>query len=242
MDIPLLTAPLGSTFYQVLFDNGTSASIPLADMPSLILAPPLPLLAPTDSLSDNSSSLLWTFLSINSWITYQHKGAYHKGFLTHKSCGMYCSSFKTRAKKKSEDWGVDLPNLPFSWVDLCTKGILVPGHIGHSFICTSSHLVFLVSASPSPPSTVDPVVSIVSVINLHWDCPPSLLQALAMLHPYWEVWLQSYSKEKDGIKSLGTFKCLTLGKYYSLREKGTPMMIPTMCVLTIKKDKQLMPL
>ena len=55
MDIPLLTAPLGSTFYQVLFDNGTSASIPLADMPSLILAPPLPLLAPTYSLSDNSS-------------------------------------------------------------------------------------------------------------------------------------------------------------------------------------------
>jgi hypothetical protein len=32
---------------------------------------------------------------------------------------MYGFSFKTHVKKKSEDWGIDFPNLPFNWVDLC---------------------------------------------------------------------------------------------------------------------------
>ena len=41
MDIPLHSNPNGSAMYQVLFDNGTSASIPLTDMASLILSPPV---------------------------------------------------------------------------------------------------------------------------------------------------------------------------------------------------------
>ena len=61
-------------------------------------------------------------------------------------------------------------------------------------------------------------------------------------HPDCEVWLQSYYEEKNGIESLGTFKRLTLGEYQALREKGAPKAIPTMCVLTIKKDEQLVPL
>jgi hypothetical protein len=101
-------------------------------------------------------------------------------------------------------------------------------------------LVSLVLASP--PSTFDPAASIISAINLHRDCLPSLLQALAMSHPDRELWLQSYYKEKGGIESLGTFKRLTLGEYRALREKGAPKAIPTMCVLTIKKDEHLMPL
>jgi hypothetical protein len=89
MDIPLSTAPSGSTLYQVLFDNGTSASIQLAEMVSLIPAPPLLALSPTDSSSNGSSSLLPPFLSLNSLITYKHDGTYHKCFLTQKPCGTY---------------------------------------------------------------------------------------------------------------------------------------------------------
>jgi hypothetical protein len=88
----------------------------------------------------------------------------------------------------------------------------------------------LVSASYTP--TFDPVASIVSAVNLHWDCPPSLLQALAASHPDREVWLQSYYEEKGGIESLGTFRRLTLGEYCALWEKGAPKAIPTMFVLT----------
>jgi hypothetical protein len=194
MDIPLSTIPLDSPSYQILFDNGTSASMSLTDMPSLIPAPLVWMSAPVDSLSDESSSLLPPFLSVNIWITYEHEGTYHKGFLTCKPCGVYHFSFKTHVKKKSEDWGIDLPNLPFNWADLCTKGVLVPGHVAHSFLSPLSPLVSLVA--DSPPSTFYSVASIISAINLRWDCPPSLLQALATSHPDQELWLQSYYKEK----------------------------------------------
>ena len=78
MDIPLSTAPSDSPSYQILFDIGTSAFIPLTEMPSLIPAPPIPMSAPVDSLPEDSSSLLSPFLSVNSWITYEHDGAYQR--------------------------------------------------------------------------------------------------------------------------------------------------------------------
>ncbi len=43
MDIPISTDVLGSPSYLILFDNGTSASIPLPDMLSMIPAPPVPM-------------------------------------------------------------------------------------------------------------------------------------------------------------------------------------------------------
>jgi hypothetical protein len=48
MDIPLSTAPSDSPSYQILFDNGTSASISLTYMPSLIPDPPVPMSAPVN--------------------------------------------------------------------------------------------------------------------------------------------------------------------------------------------------
>jgi hypothetical protein len=93
-------------------------------------------------------------------------------------------------------------------------------------------------SDPSTPYlTFDPVASIVSAVNLHRDCPPSLLQALASTYPDREVWLQSYYEEKSGIKHMGTLRKITLGEYMALREKGAPKAIPMMCVLTIKKDE-----
>jgi hypothetical protein len=172
MDIPLFLDSSGSPSYQILFDNGTAASIPLLEMASCIPAAPLPALAPTDSSPNGSSTLLPPFLLVNSRITFEHDGAYHKGFLTRKSCGMYRFSYKTHVKEKAKDWGVDLLNLPYNWVDLCTEGILVPGHVAHSFIRSPS--VPVPSESSLPQTTFDPVANIVSAINLHWDClPPS---------------------------------------------------------------------
>ncbi len=54
--------------------------------------------------------------------------------------------------------------------------------------------------------------------------------------------MQSYCEEKRGVESLGPFRKITLGEYGTLHEKGAPKAIPTMCVLTIKKDKNLLPL
>jgi hypothetical protein len=88
----------------------------------------------------------------------------------------------------------------------------------------------------------DPIASFVSAVNLHRDCPPTLLKALADSHPDREVWLQRYFEEKWGIESMDMFRKITLREYRSLREKGVPCTIPTMCVLTIKKDENLHPL
>ncbi len=90
MDIPLSADAKGTPSYLVLFDNGTSASILLPEMPSMIPALPV-------SMSDTAASLpelLPPFLSINSQVTYEHNGTYHTGFLSCKPCGMYCFSFR----------------------------------------------------------------------------------------------------------------------------------------------------
>ena len=122
-------------------------------------------------------------------------------------------------------------NLPQSWSSLCVEGILQPGHLDSSFL------------RRSPGGTMfDPVANFVSTVNLHRDCPTSLMQALVDTHPDHEVWLQSYYEEKGSIEQLGTIQKLTLGKYRVLWEKGVPRAISTMCVLTIKRDENLLPL
>ncbi len=164
MNIPLHSDPNGLAMYLILFNNGTSASIPLADMASLIPSPPVLGDGPSTPSSNNNSYLLPLFLQIGSCITYEHDGEYHKGFLVHNTGGTYRFSFKTHFKKKSEDWGVDIPNLPFTWDDLCTEDILLRGHVAYSFIRLSSHNHL---ASSSPPLTFDPMANIVSALNLH---------------------------------------------------------------------------
>jgi hypothetical protein len=121
MDIPFpSTSPSPNSLstdlnLTILFDNGSTSSILLQDMASLIPPPPVGPLLGDSSLSQDC--LLPPFLGVNSKITYDHDGQYHKGYLT-KSDGTFCFSFKLHVNKRSEDWGVDLPNLAMNWVDL----------------------------------------------------------------------------------------------------------------------------
>jgi hypothetical protein len=97
----------------ILFNNGTTASIPRQDMASLIPPPPVgPLLG--DSFS-SQYSLLSPFLHVNSKITYEHNGQYHKGYLTKRGSTYYSplSCVSTSAQRT-----VNLPNLA-KRVDLC---------------------------------------------------------------------------------------------------------------------------
>jgi hypothetical protein len=50
------------------------------------------------------------------------------------------------------------------------------------------------------------------------------------------------SNTKSDIETMGTFHQINLGNYRVLQKNGTRNAIPTMCLLAIKKDKQLMPL
>jgi hypothetical protein len=109
MDIPFLgmsaDSPPHDLSYEVLFDNSSTASIPLQDMALLIPPPPVNPSSVGDSLS-SQDSLHLLFLCINSKITYEHEGQYHKGYLT-KLDSSYWFLFKLQVNKKKEDWGVD---------------------------------------------------------------------------------------------------------------------------------------
>jgi hypothetical protein len=210
MDITFPLDPSGDASipnYTVPFNNGSLASIPLKQMAGLILSPPKSL-----NDSDTVTSLLPPFLRLNSKITFEHECQYHKGYLGFCD-GVYRFVYKSNVNKRKEDWSIPLPNLPTTWVDLCIEGVLLPGHISH---------MFLRSAASPQQSTFDPVASFVSALNLHKDCPPTLLKALANSHPDHKAWLQSYQEEKSGLESLNTYRKITLGEYRALREKGAP--------------------
>jgi hypothetical protein len=211
--------------YTILFNNDTTASVPLNEMAGLIPLPPVKVC----DLDLHDSHLL-PFLRLNSEITYEHEGQYHKGYLE-KSDGCFRFVFKSHVNKQKEDWSVPLPNLPISWVDLCIEGVLAPGHVSHTFL----------HSLPSPQVPIfDPVASFVSALNLNRDCPPTLLKSLADLHLDQEVWLKSYQEEKGNLQSLDTYCKITLGKYPALCKKGAPHALPTMYVLTIKQDENLL--
>ncbi len=206
MDIPL--NPTTTPHYLIQFNNGTtsSISIPASKMQSLI--PKL------DVDMSDSSHLLPPFLRLNSKITFEHEGQYHKGFLTQSSNGVYCFSYKSHINKKHPDWSVTLLNLTSNWHKLCLEGVLIPGHNTHPFVCEST-------------------ANFVSTANLIWECPRSLLTALADKHPDSDIWMRSFWEEKDSIISMDTYNTITPVQYRALCEKGAPRAIPTMCVLTL---------
>ncbi len=131
MDIPF---PSGQEdlehSYIISFDNGTTDSIPLRNMASMIPPPPVDV-----GLLDSTESALPPFLRLNSKITYKHEGQYHKGFLGQRD-GCFWFVYKSHVNKQKEDWSVPLPNLTSTWVDMCVEGIFLPGHISHTFLCS----------------------------------------------------------------------------------------------------------
>jgi hypothetical protein len=93
-------------------------SIPLLEMATIIPKPPVDI-----SPSDSQDSLLPPFLCLNSKITYEHAGQYQKDYLSIKD-GIDWFIFKSHVNKSKENWGVPLPNLLTTWVDMCLEGIL----------------------------------------------------------------------------------------------------------------------
>jgi hypothetical protein len=98
MDIPF---PVSSSeadsqqSYLILFDNGTTASVPLNEMAALI---PPPLV--NVGVSDSMDYLLPPFLCLNSKITYEHEGQYHKGFWVSAMDAIILFSNHTLTSKK----------------------------------------------------------------------------------------------------------------------------------------------
>ncbi len=131
MDIPIAQPTTDSSTepsYTILFDNGTTSSVPLSEMASIILSPPVREESPA-----GCNHLFSPFLQLNSRITYEHDGHYHKGFLGIRN-GIYWFIYKSHVNKCKVDWSIDLPNLLQTRADLCIKAILLPSHVAHSFL------------------------------------------------------------------------------------------------------------
>ncbi len=73
-------------------------------------------------------------------------------------------------------------------------------------------------------------------------CPRSLLTGLHPTHPDRDTWMASFCEEESRIESQNTYIKINLAEYHALCAKGAPRAIPTMCVLSIKKDEMLNPL
>jgi hypothetical protein len=177
MDIPL--DPAISTHYLIQFNDGTTKSVPASKMSSFI---PKPSANPSDS-----SHLLPPFLHLNSKITYEHDGQYHKGYLSKSQDGTYRFSYKSHVNKKNEDWGVPLPNLTSNWHELCTEGLLLPSHVSTPFLGLCN--VLLAWTLPL----------ILSALSTSFKSVPILS---SQLYQTTILIKESYSKEKRAIKSL----------------------------------------
>ena len=214
VDIPF--DPTLSPQYLIIFDYSTTRVVLSKDMPSLIPRPA--------HASPDSSHILPPFLQPGSKITFEHNVQLHKGFLGQSQDSKFRFSFKWHINKKSEDWGVPLPHLPSTWQDLCAEGILIPGHQSSSFLhprAAASH---------------------VSATHLKRECHHSLLTTLHHSHPDRDPWLASFREEKSSIESQNTSVKISLANYRALWAQGALRAIPTMCVLSIKKDEMFNPL
>jgi hypothetical protein len=93
VDIPM--DPTLSPQFLIQFDNGTTKSTPASKMASFIPKP--------QALPSDSSHLLPPFIRLNSKITFEHEGQYHKGYLSKTPYGPYCFSYKSHINKKQPD-------------------------------------------------------------------------------------------------------------------------------------------
>jgi hypothetical protein len=126
---------------------------------------------------------------------------------------VYQFIFKSHVKKWKENRGIDLHILPTAWVDMRIEGVLVPGHVSHTFLCFS--------ALPQQ-STFDPLALFVSAVNLHHECPPTLLWALMTLIWITRFGYKDFMKRSKESKSPGAFKKISLGAYQALHKKVHP--------------------
>ena len=83
----------------------------------------------------------------------------------------------------------------------------------------------------------------VFAVNLKAPYPPSLLKVLHEDNADRAIWVASLKEKKDGLAAANTYEEISLQEYRRLRRlpQSVPKAIPSMCVLTIKRDKNTNP-
>ena len=82
-----------------------------------------------------------------------------------------------------------------------------------------------------------------SAKNILSPCTPSLFKALDPSNTYFQVWMDSYNEDKQGLIDHNGYKKTSKNQYLSLKKaRKTPKAIPSMYVLVVKNDKDGKPL
>ena len=130
-------------------------------------------------------------LQPNSKVTFDHNGAFHKGYLIYNKDHGFSFEYRRHARATKPEWTVPLPNFILNWPNLLADDLLFPGH--------SSISTFL---RPSSSATKEPLTSssanFVSATGLQLPCPSSLKFALDSSNPDRLIWSQSYNERKGG--------------------------------------------
>ena len=128
---------------------------------------------------------------------------------------------------------MNLPNLATKW----------PSTVGDNIIqLTWNASSFIRSSTNATSAVVSTLVSAshVSTVNLKAPRPPSLLKALHEDNAERAAWAASPKEEKDALAAADTCKKISFQEHRRLPQ-SVPKAIPSMCVLTIKRDENMNP-
>jgi hypothetical protein len=138
-----------------------------------------------------------------------------RGYLAFDALHGRC--FEQRAKDGKVITFDPLADLPLSWEDRINEATLIPGWQSRSAFRSSA---FHVSAS-----------------GCQAPCPPGLCQAMDLNFVDRDLWLASYTEEYEALLQENTMDIIDHEEYPRLHDKCDNS-LPTMCLLSIKKDTQ----
>jgi hypothetical protein len=215
------------TKYTVHLDNGTTVE---ADFHQL--ADPSKTSTTMDEASYTNARIsgLPHDLQPNSKVTFDHNGAFHKGYLIHTPEHGFSFEYRRHPRATKAEWSVPLPNFLLNWPNLMADDILFPGH--------STISSFIRPSSTKPTNASPASANFVSASGLQLPCPSSLKFALDPTNPDRFIWSQSYNEEKGGLENMDVFRRISKQEYLQLRKSNkVPKAIPSMCVIVVKYDK-----
>jgi len=149
--------------YLILLDNGTTVE----QTYEIIIATTKPTHTadPSTSLHSERMAGIPSCFQNKAKVTYDHNGAYHKGFIHHSLLDGFHFVVKRNLRSTKVDWSIPLPNFKQNWTTLVAKDILLSDHTTISSFLAAAY------------KNTAPSANFVSGKNLLSPCPPSLSKA-----------------------------------------------------------------
>jgi hypothetical protein len=195
--------------YQITFsDSPDTLEVSISQL-SALDEPVFPLVAAdSDSTTNDALPSLPDWIKDNSKVTLLLDGRRLRGALVSTDSGW---TFQQRTASGRVTYELDLADLPVTWKDRLAEGTF---ELGWQLTERAYH---------------------VSAKGLAQGTPASFQRSLRPDNPDRKIWVDSYLEEAGGLKEQNTYYTISSKEY---REKHQHIqVIPSMCVQTVKKDK-----